>query len=648
MMRRRAFLGTGSAFLSTLPYLASAAPPSPRTHAALVIGISKTEKLPTLRSPVPQAHMLSALLEREGYDVRLHVDEVLSDAERANMVWPIKQSAWDIAAKDSLTQLVIFFSGHGFWSPEKEDVWLLPNALRDPDQAIHVKSLEQLALNSRIRNIVFIGDACRSLPDRSDDAQARVRGSGLFRSPNVPSADVIIDRFFAAKSTKPAYEVEVPADPAASPLITKASDKYESLFTQAILGAFTDPPDTLLSAVDGRQVITNRKLWGYLEDQMPLIAKDRQLYENVAPFIRVPSRDTVYIAGPHSLDSLADATAGMQIQLPSADPGFNAREPSRTQVFVEAFARQNVPFAAPKGPDRTAEFDANLQERLFDLRAQQSRITPMRDPPLSNAPAGIAIYGGKITDIGTTVEFGYVGITDGETVEGTPVTAEIFVADPSDEGASAVLSFDNGTGCVLALLRGYVAHVFVTDQGAGMIAYEPVPGSDAWYEFQDFGQRRGDLRALVTLALKDGLFGVDDSFARAAGDGQTFADQVRFLKFSDPTLGIYAAYGYAQDGIQSEVREIEEIQSGRNQIAPIFDNVLLALNNVPEREEFLENVVPFCPMLRNGWSYLPVKGVAMPEPVQAALRYLTPAVWTSFTEPGVAILLDAVRSGALR
>lgn len=60
-----------------------------------------------------------------------------------------------------------------------------------------------------------------------------------------------------------------------------------------------------------------------------------------------------------------------------------------------------------------------------------------------------------------------------------------------------------------------------------------------------------------------------------------------------------------------------------------------------------DGIVPFCPVLRQGWELLRVKNVALEEPLTAARPFLTGSLFTTFTSQGAEVLADAVRNGAI-
>src|SRR5262249_25505306 len=55
-------------------------------------------------------------------------------------------------------------------------------------------------------------------------------------------------------------------------------------------------------------------------------------------------------------------------------------------------------------------------------------------------------------------------------------------------------------------------------------------------------------------------------------------------------------------------------------------------------------VVPFCPMLTQGWQLLRVRDVTLSEDLQKARDDLRPALWTTFGPRGMESIASAVRA----
>jgi hypothetical protein len=116
------------------------------------------------------------------------------------------------------------------------------------------------------------------------------------------------------------------------------------------------------------------------------------------------------------------------------------------------------------------------------------------------------------------------------------------------------------------------------------------------------------------------------------------------MKGVDPTLGLYAAYAYSDAGLPQQVCSVRGYLRDDLQ-ADLFDIAMLAGALSPTSHP--PRVVPFCPMLSQGWGLLRVKGVQL-APVLAPLADLRrPALWTTFEPAGMDLIEQALPTGAL-
>jgi hypothetical protein len=139
------------------------------------------------------------------------------------------------------------------------------------------------------------------------------------------------------------------------------------------------------------------------------------------------------------------------------------------------------------------------------------------------------------------------------------------------------------------------------------------------------------------VASRNGRFEVDVERA------EQFADRIRQGKRIDPTLGLYAAYAYAQAGAFEDVYSVFTYMRMDPEVPILFDVVMLALRYTPMAlAEARANVAPFAPMLSQGWMLL-ARGDAMFRDLHGLLRpYLVPSLFTTFTSEGVVIARAAV------
>lgn len=150
-------------------------------------------------------------------------------------------------------------------------------------------------------------------------------------------------------------------------------------------------------------------------------------------------------------------------------------------------------------------------------------------------------------------------------------------------------------------------------------------------------------RAFAAVAARNGSFSLDRKEAVDA------ARYLRMLKAIDPTLGIYAAYAYAQagdqEGVESVHRYMAESTSGYHPPVP-FDVAMLAHRNGPWPEAY--RFPPTMPMLTQGWALLGGLEHSMHPAALSARHYLIPSLWTAFSPEGIKILETAIDKGEFR
>jgi hypothetical protein len=601
-MKRRDLLVGGGLVLAQLGASRSLAQcNTPSARAAVVIGVNKTGNLPVLRAAVSGAKAVADWLCSEGFEVKLITDEngsaVTADA--------IKQAVFELVDRGTLTHLVVYFSGHGVCVGFNE-YWLLTGAPRDASQAVTLMESWELAHRSGIPNVVFISDACRSIPAYQTSL---LTGTLIFPVTTSPSTGGKVDRFLATEPGQSSIEA------------SDAAAAYDSIFTSAFLDAYKRPRQDMVRQIDGKSVVPNYLLEDYLRKEVPLRLSRIDLKHRQVPEARIESRDNFYI--------------GRALQAATADAGAPIT-PQNIRIFDVAnreFARSSL---GRLGPLR--EIYASALKQVADesgFTDAKISIVQAKSAPAFDAETGFAINGAAVLQARST------GRTVVDIVADRKGPALVRVTPADRRPATVALMFDDGSGTVLAALPGFIGTITVEGGRVTSLTYEPSlrggrPSASGVQKTQ-----LDELHALVGAAAKYGAFRIEGSEQERAQSAERLASQVRVMKGIDPTLGIYAAYAYADANLLDQVRSVQSFMK-EDLGSDLFDVALLANRLTGTRVKDSNDLVPFCPMLTQGWQLLRVKEVVLPEAISQAKYHLREALWTTFDPLGMKIVLGSM------
>jgi hypothetical protein len=249
-----------------------------------------------------------------------------------------------------------------------------------------------------------------------------------------------------------------------------------------------------------------------------------------------------------------------------------------------------------------------------------------------------------ITVHGTRVTRAWTGGAAGAEVRPAGATAGSHVALDlrGARGATVLLQFESGGGAVVAALDNYIGHVAVDEFGVNSVSYVPSRSNEASEGYRAKAKEIAGLHALIATAARTGAFRLEGSRAVRARTARELADRIRVWKSIDPTLGIYAAYAYANAGLITEVRSVRDYLR-MDLGVDLFDVSLLAGDLAKLTAHGPVPVVPLCPVLTEGWNLLRVKNANVPAPVLSARSEVKPALWTTVSEAGLRMLEDAYR-----
>ena len=584
-MDRRAFVAAGVALAARLRHPTNLQANSLR--AAVVIGVDQASGLPKLAAAAKGARDVADWLQRQQFEVKLFEDSQAPVTSAA-----IFAAVNAFVQRGTLEQLVVYFAGHGFMSGSLSEYWLLSGAPDNPNEAVSLTESAKLAEITGIPNVVFISDACRSLPG-SLGAQ-RITGSVVFPNPNVaPRTLADVDQFLATRIGAAAYEGKPVSETAAA---------YKGVFTACFLDAFQHPYPEMVYDLDGKRVIPNRRLRQYLAREVPRRAAELSIQIAQHPDSKILSDEPTYISQVTARETTRPAQP----------------EPNVTDVALTALW-------GARGPTAERFSSVDLQAAATRTGFSSATLAVGRDWVRHDSfpgRTGFVVVGMPIRRATATRAGRLVDVPASATNQGS-----VVVDVRSSRACSVAIQFADGSGTVLAALDGYVGHVLLDRGVVANVSYLPTRESEYYSAFNSERERLAQLHGLVSAAARYGVLRFDGPRRDRQRQAAELAGRIRMLKAIDPTLGIYAASAYAEAGLPNDVRSVRDIMRGTHGV-DLLDLAMLTRDGSPRN--LAAEAVPCCPMLSQNWALLRAQGVELPAPIAELKSNLAVSLWLTF------------------
>ncbi|MBY5666203.1 caspase family protein [Rhizobium leguminosarum] len=598
-MKRRQFLSATAALSAFVLASHKALGQEGLTRGAIVIGVDMVDGLPKLTA-TDSAKAVATWLGSENFEVKLLAD----DAGKVTLQGVFDAVA-DFVNRGNMDMLVIYFAGHGFMSGDNE-WWMLSGAPVNPNEAISLLESAVLAKDCGIPNVIFISDACRSSPDSLN--AGRVRGGFIFPN-NGPSTSIAdIDKFMATRAGGSAFEL---------PVADSVRQGYQGIFTACFLEAFQRPEPDMVHTLQGVGVVVpNRALKNYLKREVSRRVQQQSITLRQLPDVEVTSNDDVYIGKAHvvtqqtSFDiKVVPLNSVVDLALENIGAKFNNDALSSSNLSANVSKTDVSNYSVTTGFDATKDLIlSSIAPLSFESQTGFSVMGAV-------AAEAFALGGSKAT------------ITRGG--DGTQSALVRIDLAPGSPGETVVIRFADGSGTVAAAIKGFVGNIVASDAGVSNVSYVPSSNSSRWSEYAGEGKRLNELHAVVASAASLGAFRIEGDRATRAIKGRKMGDDIRVLKSVDPTLGVYAAYAYWDADLIEDVRSVSQFMSGDLGLG-LFDVEMLAWKG----RSLVGKVIPFCPMLTQGWEFLRVLGLSSPQ-LDNLKRHLKPSLWTTFDAAGM-------------
>jgi hypothetical protein len=630
-MKRRDFLVTGILTAGALAAqrIRGTPTPTPRKRGAVVIGVNKVGELPMLKAAVAGASSVADWLKREGFEVKLFVDK-----DAPVEVEPLKRAIKGFIDPGTLDQLVVYFAGHGCITGALSEMWLLSGAPDDPDAAILLNECCTAARSSAIPNVVFISDACRSRANSL--GVERIQGSVIFPNRNPGHGHPVdVDQFLATRVGAAAWEYTVEESTAA----------FQGIFTECFLNAFKHPYSAMVDTVSGERIIPNRRLKKYLAKEVPKRAREVKITLEQDPDSLVLSDEPTYIGhapAPDQEESSQDIKG-------SPTPVITASLSDVAKVILNARGLDIGSSTVFSGSDVTGVAEkSGFNNAIQDVHARRS-------------PAELEVRTG-FTVSGARLESAVTSPGTKATIRNAGDESLVDVDLRDKRAASVALRFANGSGTVVAALDTYIGNVAVVEGKVATVNYIPSRANDLRSVYESEREQLEALRAAVATAARFGVFRFEGPKRSRQEAARRMAEKVRMLKGIDPTLGLYATYAYAEADLKDQVLSVKGFMRETLGV-DLFDVGMLAEalpRNIWQHEvdrgssphpamprEFgvESKVVPFCPMLSQGWGQLRVRNVPIPAECVTMRDHLQVSLWMTLDKDGMENAETILKSG---
>jgi len=590
-------------------------------RAVLLIGVKQSGNLPELRAVHDGIQRTRAWALGQGIpdtSIKVLSDEV--DTVHAHQVF---KAAKELAQRDTVEQLIVYFAGHGVNNGYSE-YWLLSDAPDNPNDAINLAGSVVLAERGGIPHVVMVSDACRTRPDSI--SALGITGSEMFLNQAPGAAAAKVDVFYACRLGDPAHEFGDPDEAAAV---------FKSIYTEVLLEALAGQhPGLLQQVIEGGETYNVVRPWS-LEEGLPPLVRDRIIAEDLwrkvsqTPEARVTSNPFKAWVARHRVDESGPADPAV----PPGPPGASSPAPSLRSVVSDALHSAVDP--SVDAPSRGFVDDGGVAvEGGEEFASAVESLSDDFGPHHYESGAGFKIRGASVVKA--------VGAGGVRTELLEPGLVRIWDLHQDRSGASVLMRLSTGPCIVLPALFGFMCAATVEDGRLVDVAYEPMDTRGRWGDFMARAEEIRRARSTLAAAARMGVGGMSRDVAMAT------AHHLQSLKGLDPSSALYAAYAFRDLGEETLIRGMGDFQ---------FDDLGVVLYDLelltgrapppgppPASPNGPRIALPFFPMLSRGWALTNAFGAVI-HPAVANPSSRIPSLWTMFTPDTYAVIEAAMLGG---
>jgi hypothetical protein len=604
-------------------------------RAAVLIGVHKAHNLPELHAAWKGVHAMESWALSQGLAPEL-VRTITDETEK---VTPqrIKDTIKEFVERGDLDQLIIYFSGHGV-NLKYGEYWLLSDAIEDADAAVNVKGSEERARYSVIPHVVFLSDACRTAP-QGVQAQG-IEGSIIFPNKPFPGLEKSVDQFYATLLGEPALEI---ADP------KEAAGKFQAVYTDALLEALRGLHADIVDweNLAGHGFIRPRPLKKFLARELPIRvyqATNGSHPRSQQPDARITSDDDAWLSEINEPVTAEPPT----LDLPVTADTWEHCDLTREQIVMSKNAFRALIADKSLSIEAALPFKATAAGRTRSMRAEVDSFFERNERFAKNLRDNAEPFGPLYFDTGCGFKIRGAEVA---TCQANEAQFDIFNCKHLVRAnltthrtvVSALLTFKNGHSALLPAIQDFITTLTFDGEHLVDVAYEPSKHSSRWADYRDKLTEIRNLRAVIASSSRLGTFHLDDL------EAETLARRMQVAKGIDPSLALYAAHAYRDQGNRSRIQQMISAMSGDLGIG-LFDIMLLGgrLNDRFNPQE-RNHIFPFLPMFSQSWALIPAYEVALPPGLVKISQHVLPdSLWTLFDSDGAYLISQIIQLGGVR
>lgn len=563
------------------------------TKHAILIGVNYVPDLKYLESPCRYACKMQDWARGQGFRTLLFADEpepenISGNCTRVDILNAIRNII--LAGTD---QLLIYFSGHGYERAPGEDIWLLPGYAEDTSEAVSVTSCKNLAYRSGVRHVVFISDACRSINKLS--SIHHITPGSIFPIMDMNSR-VEVDMFYATNPGNKSIDVR------------DKDGKYRSIYSE-----------NLLECLSGNVMEVIREV-KQLEPNFPAV-----LSLQLNDYLKTKVAEEIHLTTGHTQLPMGEVS--------SSDPLFLSRLNNNNLLHnigeTALSTIKDLPFSVTEPLSVSEKLDSYLSAKGGYDRRRMKKIKEnfqidyeffTSDEVLENNVTYLLVKG-----INKPTVFSSRHQDFENEYRGRNFASPQRLQFTNEEEKSATYFVANNTRkrfYPISVLPGFLTQVVFEKNELLTVNYFPTDTNNR-FDARHHAEEVAERKANIIMAAKKGIF---QSSRELSQDGGYY----RQFKHLEPTLGLFAAYAYFQNGDFEGVRSLYHYILNHRQ--SILGDISL-LNRLSQRNfrgGYYDDIQ--IPLLTQGWSYL---DLLQDNPLGGFVRHLQPGLWTSFDRGGL-------------